>query len=111
MTPRSRESVTCPAAWNESSAIGHRSRKLTIPGKIFSLPEENVPGEKGLFETLCVETRLAAMAMKDVWMKKEMRRLRRRREVGGFDRPVGYRWRALKKREPRQKAPMEVNDL
>jgi hypothetical protein len=109
--PSSRDRATCPAAWNESSAIGHRSRKWISEESILSLPEEKEPWTKGWFETSCVDTRLAQITMKQLWTAKEMMRLRRRREEGGLERPVGYRCSALKKSAPRQKAAIAVSDL
>lgn len=83
----SRESVTCPGAWNESSAIGQRSRKLTVVGDTSSsglpVPEEKVPAMKGWSETVLVDTRLAAMAMKMVWIRNEAIKVSRRSGDGG----------------------------
>jgi hypothetical protein len=52
------------------------------------------------------------MITKMVWMEKETMRMERRREGPGLGSDQqGRRWKALKKRVPRQKAAMEVRDL
>lgn len=85
----SRDRVTWPAAWKARIATGQRSRKLGILEGFFTLPDENVPASKGWFETISSVTRTAAMTMKTVWTKKEVRKTRRRREDGCCEIPVG----------------------
>lgn len=67
-TPSSRDKVTWPAAWNERSDTGQRSRKLVIAGALSpaSLPEEKEPGRKGWFDTRSSATKTAAMMIKAV---------------------------------------------
>jgi len=108
---RSRERVTCPAAWKARMATGKRSRKLGLFVGFLALPDEKVPVSKGRLETKDSVTSTAAMVTKIVWTRNEARKMRRRRDVGCSERPVGKRWRALKKIVPKQKAAIEVRDL
>lgn len=110
-TARSLESVVCPAAWKERRATGHRSRKLVKVSTVSLLPDEKEPGTKGWLETRSNVTRSAGMAMRSVCMEKEAMKMKRRREDGCSESPVGKRCSALKNSVPRQKDPIAVRDL
>lgn len=86
---KSLERVTCPAAWKARMATGQRSRKLGHLVGFLLLPDEKVPVSKGLLETRDSVTSTAAMVMKIVWTRKEVRKMSRRRDVGCSERPVG----------------------